>query len=574
MGPGAVRKSAWKMALGYWISQEKGAAWGLLLMVIGCNCSLVYITVQLNLWQSAFYQVIQNYNHAGFLQEVFKYAVWASLLIMIKGYQLKTRMRLHLGWRTWLTEQYLAKWLRNRVYYSLQLTGGGVTDNPDQRISEDIELFVMLTLRLSLDLLQDGATIISFVIILWDLSGVTYCTIDRYVVPVYGYLVWAALLYAGAGTYCTLKVGKPLIKLDYDQQRYEADFRFSLFKVREYAESIAMYGGESREKSNCRSFFCRIVDNFLQIITVKKKLLWLTTGYTQVSVIFSILVAAPKYFSNQIHLGQMFQIIDAYHHVQNGFSFIIDSFSRLAQWRAVLNRLNHFLLCMEIVHRENAVAQHKRGSDLKFAVENVNVYRPDGHILIKGLQFELFPGERLLLTGPSGSGKSTLLRTIAGFWPYQNGHVLLPRAGEIMFVPQKSYTPIATLRQILLYPLERQTVKDGTLIEMLSACKLEYLSKKLDVALDWGQALSLGEQQKIACVRILFCQPKWLFLDEITSGMDETAEQSIYQLLLLRLPRAAIVSIGHRSSLLTYHKKVLQLDGKSGWRIIDSSTVR
>lgn len=569
MKRGVVLRSAWKIARAYWFSEEKWTAWGLLLVVIALNLSLVYITVRLNVWQSSFYQVIQNYNQAGFFAEVASYVLLAFAFILVKGYQIYTRMLLHIHWRSWLTDRYLSRWMQNKTYYRLQLMTESAADNPDQRISEDIELFVLLTLRLSLDLLQDAVTVLSFVVILWELSGIIELSFGEWSFSLPGYLVWAALVYAGIGTYFTLRVGRPLVKLDYDQQRYEADFRFSLFRVREYGESIAFYKGEGQEKRNCMAHFQHVIENFRKIILVRKRLMWLTTSYSQVSVIFAILVASPGYFRNQIHLGQMFQVIDAYHHVQTGFSFIIDSFTRLAQWRAVVNRLNHFLVCMEAIPPEQVGDTRERikGLKKKFVTEALHVFRPDGGRLLGECSLTLEQGDRVLITGASGCGKSTLLRTLSGLWPYMSGKVRWHQAGSIFFIPQKAYMPVDSLRQALVYPSGSAVVKDVRLEEMLKECRLSHLIGQLDEIRDWGQALSLGEQQRVAFIRMLLRQPAWLFLDEATSALDEKMEEEMYTLLLKKLPYTAIISVGHRKSLFKYHQKQLDLDGAGGWSL-------
>jgi putative ATP-binding cassette transporter len=570
MRRGVVLRNGWRIASTYWFSDGKWSAWLLLLSAVGLNLILVYITVQLNLWQGNFYLVIQNYNYAGFVAAIIRYGLLALLLIVVKGYQIYFRMLLHIQWRRWLTDRYLAAWLRYKAYYRLQLTSYNLTDNPDQRISEDVDLFVSITLRLTLDLLNDLITVCSFLLLLWNLSGVIYLAVGKYALVIGGYLVWIALAYAGIGTYCTFRLGRPLVRLDYDQQRYEADFRFSLMRVRENAESIAFYNGEQQEKQNCLHHFKYLADNFTKIITVRKRLMWLTTGYTHISVIFAIVVASPRYFRGQIHLGQMFQIIDAYNHVQTGFSFIIDSFTRLAQWRAVINRLNSFLACIDAVHlaRLDQQQQMFQQQDGAFSVRNISVFQPNGNSLIRNLTLHLTRGERLMITGPSGCGKSTLLRTFAGLWPFATGHIARPHDDRIMFVPQKSYLPIDTLRKVLLYSGTGRRCTDQELIQMLQECRLAHLVDKLAETRDWGQVLSLGEQQRIAFARILLLKPDWLFLDEATSALDEPTERIVYELVATALTNTAIVSVGHRHTILHYHKHRLALDGAGGWRML------
>jgi vitamin B12/bleomycin/antimicrobial peptide transport system ATP-binding/permease protein len=569
MRRGVVLRKGWKMASAYWFSNESASAWLLLLSAIGLNMVLVYITVELNLWQGNFYLVIQNMNQGGFIDAIVKYGLWVLLLIVVKGYQIYFRMLLHIHWRRWLTDRYLSQWLQNKTYYQLQLTNSNFADNPDQRISEDVDLFVSITLRLTLDLLNDMITICSFLVILWNISGVVSFSFSTFNFTIYGYLVWTALAYAMIGTYCTFRLGRPLVKLDYDQQRYEADFRFSLMRIRENAESIALYDGENQEKENCLQRFKYIVDNFTKIIAVRKQLMWLTTGYSHISVIFAIAMASPRYFRGQIHLGQMFQIIDAYNYVQTGFSFIIDSFTRLAQWRAVINRLNSFLLCIDTAKMEKLAQEKQMVNKQKgeFSIRNVSISQPDGHNLVNALNVHLNPGERLIITGPSGCGKSTLLRTFAGLWPFATGCIDIPYKGRIMFVPQKPYMPIDKLRKVLLYSGSQRQVADHELMDVLKDCRLAHLAEQLDEIRDWGQILSLGEQQRIAFARILLLKPEWLFLDEATSALDEATEKIVYERVLKILPRTSIVSVGHRKTIFPYHKNCLTLDGKGGWYI-------
>lgn len=570
MRRGVVILSAFKIARKYWFSEEKWSAWGLLLAVIALNLGLVYLTVLINYWQGSFYGLIQDYDQTAFLEALAKFGLLSLLFVIVRGYQNYTRMQLHIRWRRWLTNNFLRNWMSCQTYYRIQLFASQAADNPDQRISEDVDQFVSYTLRLSIDLLQDLASMCSFFFILWELSGVLILSIGPLSIPVYGYLVWVALAYAGLGTYLTVRLGWPLIQLDYNQQKYEADFRFALVRVRENAESIALYRGEKQESMALLGWFNYIVANYLKIIDVRTQLSLFTAAYTRVSVIFALFAASPRYFTRQIHLGQMFQIVDAYQHVQSGLSFIIDSFTRVAQWRAVVNRLNSFLVCMEMVRAEakNAsleVTYHQRSV---FEAEQLSVSRPDGYRLINELTFSAGSGERLLVAGPSGCGKSTLLRTLAGIWPYTEGAIRLPSRDTVMYVPQKPYMPIDQLRYVLYYPQGTGALNDAKLLALLEACRLHHLSDKLDEIADWGQTLSLGEQQRIAFIRVLLAEPGWLFLDEATSALDEPTEQVMYELISRFLPRTAVVSVGHRRTLQQFHSRRLELDGLGGWRIV------
>lgn len=569
-GKTALLLTSWKIARSYWFSEEKWSAWGLLLTVVSLNLAIVYFLVLINTWQVNFYEVIQSRNYEGFIKAIGQFSILAVCLVVIRGYQIYTRMLLHIRWRGWMTEKYLSDWLYNKTYYLLQLSPDHDMDNPDQRISEDIEMFVWLTLRLSLDLLQDLVTVLSFVIILWELSGVLTFTLSGYQFSISGYLVWVAMLYAMVGTYWTVKTGRPLVKLDFDQQRNEADFRFSLMRLRENAESIALYGGEKQEKWSFHQGFGKILATYRKIMTIRKQLTWLTSAYTQVSGIFASIAASPRYFSGQIHLGQMFQIVDAYHHVQTGFSFVVDSFTILAQWRAVVNRLNNFLVSMEMARNQSQRAYKldiSRESSSVYSAKNLQILLPDGCPLIKDFSLSIKPAEKLLIMGESGCGKSTLLRTFAGIWPYASGKIRIPEGQKVMFVPQKSYLPFSSLREILFYPDIIKGNNDTKMQEVLLMCKLAHLTGKLGMIADWGHTLSLGEQQRVAFARVLLQKPNWLFLDEATSALDENTEQAIYQMIVDTMANTAIISVGHRSTLMKYHKTKIELNSKGNCTI-------
>ncbi len=565
---GVVLRSAWKMGRGYFFSESKKEAWLLLLIVISLNLFLVYITVELNIWQGNFYQVLQLKDHRGFLEAIAIYAGLAVILIVVKGAQTYFRLLLQINWRRWLTKEYLRRWLDRKSYYRLQFVHKDYADNPDQRISEDVDLFVSLTLRLSLDCLHDMITVISFVVILWNLSGLLVVAIFGYTFMIQGYMVWAAFIYAIFGTYFTVKFGKPLIQLDYDKQKYEADFRYSLIRVREYSESIALYGGELAEEKNCLAHFTYLVQNFRQIIQVRKQLMWLTTAYAHIAVVFAVAAASPRYFAGKIQLGQLFQITDAFYHVQNGLSFIIDSFTKVAHWRAVVNRLNGFLVSMEeldIKMISPSRGECKIGSDIHLS--QVSIYKPDKIVLIKGLKLHLPKSKSLIVTGASGCGKSTLVKTLAGLWKNYDGNVSIPNPRESLFVPQKPYMPIDTLRNALFYPDIKRKITDEEIGSLLERCCLPSFKNRLNEFGDWGKILSLGEQQRIAFVRILIHQPKWLFLDEATSALDEVNQEIMYGLVKKFLPDTAIISVGHRQSIMRYHQLCLNIEKDTSWSL-------
>jgi putative ATP-binding cassette transporter len=559
----------WQITKGYWISGEKWRARLLLGIIVGLNLGHVYVFVLLNEWNNTFYNTLQNHDKPGFVSALGTFSILATCHIVLAVYELYMQQHLEIKWRRWLTQEYLQKWLQKRSYYRMQLTDNS-TDNPDQRISEDLKLFVNLTLRLSLGLLKATVTLLSFIAILWHLSGSLSIPIGENQISIPGYMVWIAILYATVGTWLTAKIGNPLVGLTYSQQRYEADFRFSLMRLRENSESIALYGGERQEQDNLLKRFHMVVNNFRDLMLRQKKLTWFTSGYSQIAIIFPLVVAAPRYFSNQIQLGGLMQIGSAFGRVQDALSFFVDSYSLFAEWQAVINRLNGFSNSINKAHyiSEKEKIKVTHGEQLPFQVSQLHINLPNGERLLKKLDLTINKGDSLLIMGPSGCGKSTLMRTLAGIWPFGEGNITIPTEKKLLFLSQKSYLPLGTLRQSLLYPYNNSGfTTDENIRKVMALCKLNDLADKLDKVEDWSHILSLGEQQKIAFVRAILHQPDWLFLDEATSAIDESTEKELYKLLQTHLKDAAIISVGHRSTLTNYHAKKLVIDNMGNWRL-------
>jgi putative ATP-binding cassette transporter len=561
-------KEMWRLTRAYWRSEEKWGARGLLAVIVGLNLGDVYLLVLLNEWNNRFYNALQNYDHRVFFKALGDFSILAGILIVISVYELYFQQMLEIKWRRWMTEHYLKEWLTQQSYYLLQLFNNN-TDNPDQRISEDLRLFVSSTLDLSIGLLKATVTLLSFVMILWRLSGSLSFLLGHNHMTVPGYMVWAAIGYAVIGTWLTTKIGRPLVKLNFDQQRYEADFRFSLVRLRENSESIAFYRGENQEQVNFSGRFKKVFGNFRELMYRQKKLTWLTSGYSQLAIIFPFLVAAPRYFSRQILLGGLIQIASAFGRVQDALSFFVASYSSIAEWQAVVNRLVGFNNNIDLVRSSSAKApiQVNDSTDQTFTVSNLGVSLPNGRLLLDNLEFKLNKGDTLLITGPSGSGKSTLMRTLAGIWPFAKGNIDFPQDECVLFLPQKPYLPLGSLRETLLYPHGIGGISDQTLQAVMGMCKLSQLSEQLDKVENWSQVLSLGEQQRIAFARTLLQQPKWLFLDEATSALDEPTESLMYRLLSEQLQDSAIISVGHRQTLASYHRKRLHIDGTGKWTL-------
>ena len=553
-------RQAWDLAWPYWKSDERWSAIGLLVSVIALNLFAVWLNVRLNTWNNDFYNALQQYNWIEFWRQFGIFGIIAFALIVDAVYSLYLRQILHIRWRRWLTEHFLHRWLDDQQYYRMQLDQS-VTDNPDQRISDDLDSFATMSLGLSLGLLSSFVTLVSFLSILWVLSGALTVPLGggaRISIP--GYMVFAALIYAVAGTFLTRWIGYPLVRLGFNQQRYEADFRFSLVRLRENAENVAFYGGEARELDTFQTRFGRIIENWWGIIRRRKKLTWLTTGYGQLAIVFPFIVAAPRYFNKVIQLGGLMQIASAFGQVQDSLSFIISSYTEIAQYQAVVQRLSGFGERMDEITAQRQAVQPiaiERGG-VGVEVEALDLNLPDGSPLRHDLALAAGPGNALLITGPSGAGKSTLLRALAGLWPFGRGRIRVAD-GDALFLPQRPYLPLGTLADALAYPRAAAGLARANLVEALRAVGLPQLAERLDEEGNWAQRLSIGEQQRLAFARVLLARPEIVFLDEATSALDEAAEMSLYRLLRDASWQPTIVSVGHHRTLRRFHDTIVDL---------------
>ncbi len=551
-------KKLWRLIKPYWTSEERWVARSLLGLVIALNLGLVYLNVQFNDWYGRFYDALQDKNLPHFWRELGIFTGLAFAYIAVAVYQYYVRQMLYLRWRRWLTQRYLKNWLANRVYYRIELANRA-TDNPDQRIQDDVGSFASQTLFLGLDAMSKFVTVCSFFLILWDLSGPLNFTIAGLAITIPGYMLWAAIIYAVAGSGLIQRIGRKLANLYFGQQRYEADFRFSLVRLRENAEGVALYRGEGDESVRLLERFERVLDNWLAIMRLNKTLYWFTNFYSQLAVIFPFVVGAPRYFSGLIKLGTLMQIANAFGTVQDALSWFINSYQDIANWRASVDRLTSFDQAIA-----EAVASGEGGISVvpapqaSLSIEHAVVETPDRKPLITA-DATIAEGEHVLLAGPSGSGKSTLFRVIAGIWPYGAGQILLPQLRRLLFLPQKPYVPIGSLRNAVTFPAEPGAFSDAEIVDVLKACELGQQADHLDQQDHWDRRLSPGEQQRLAVARALLQKPDWLFLDEATSALDPELEAKLYRLIQERLPKATVLSIAHRSSLNAFHRRRLRL---------------
>ena len=551
----------WRLVVPYFRSEERWIAIALLAGAIGLTLASVTVNVAFSEWNRRFYDSLQNKDEAAFWTEMVNFGWIAALAIAFGVARGLVSPYLRLRWRRWLTGHYLDHWLDGRGYYRIELERK--VDNADQRISEDLRLLGFYTMTLLLGLISAVATLISFLFILWQLSGPMSLAFIGLDVVIPGYMVWAALIYAFLGTWLANLVGRRLIPLNFLQQRYEANFRFGLMRVRENAEGIALYRGEPRENAVLEERFTDVFNNAWRVLVTEMQLVFYQIGYGQLAIIFPYLVTAPRFFAGAITLGVVMQTAQAFGQVQTALSFFIDNYTNVAELRAVMDRLKGLQTAIDEKPPENITVTPEAGR-ADVGTRGLDLALPTGQTLLKDLDLTLPKGAWTLISGSSGSGKSTLFRALAGIWPFGRGRVLIPAGARVLFLPQKPYIPIATLRDAVKYPDENSTANDAEVVQALEAARLGHLAGRLDEEAHWSNILSGGEQQRLAIARALVFKPDWLFLDEATASLDETNEAAVYGVLKERLPQATVVSIGHRPSLREWHATRLDLKRAPG----------
>jgi putative ATP-binding cassette transporter len=554
--------TVWRIAAPYFRSEDKWAGRVLLAAVIAIELSLVGINVLLNEWNNRFYNALQEKNWEIFVRQIGIFCVLATFYIALSVYQLYLNQWLQIRWRRWMTRRYLGEWLHDANHYRMQLQGDAA-DNPDQRISDDVKLFVDQTLSLGVGLLSSVVTLASFVIILWGLSAASPLTISGHEFAIPGYLVWGALIYAVFGTALTQWIGSPLVNLSFEQQRFEADFRFNLVRVRENSEQIALLRGEGAERQRLSERFGRVIDNWYSIMSRTKRLTAFTASYSQAAVIFPYILVAPAYFGNKIQLGGMMQTASAFSSVQQSLSFFVSIYRSLAEWRAVVARLSGFEMSIgsaatQATRPDSIDVVPSKGTD-GIDLEQLLVRLPNGTPLVSADGFTIRAHERILVTGPSGAGKSTLFRAIAGIWSFGVGSIAVPANAKLMMLPQRPYFPVGSLQAAIVYPAETGAFSADRVKDVLISVGLPRLASRLEDEAHWNRMLSLGEQQRLGLARALLHSPQFLFLDEATASLDEPSEAALYRLLEQKLPATTIVSIGHRSTLEAFHQRNVAL---------------
>ncbi len=547
-----------RLARPFWTSEERGKARATAALVATLTLVLVWVSVLLVQLGGAIFDAVQNYDLKEFLHALKSWTLWAFLYCTVYVYQSYATMALTIRWRRWMTDYFLKQWLGGKTFYFLQISGQPA-DNPDQRISEDIRDFIGTNdglggaIPLIVGVVQQIATLLAFVTLLWKVGGALPLLHGRLLI--HGYLIWGALIYAVLGSLIIAKLGFPIINLSFNQQRYEADFRFGLVRLRENSESIALSQGETVEQADMMGRFGSVVQNYRAIMSRTKKINGFSIGYNQAAAVMPYFLCAPVYFAHRMTLGGLNQAAQSFGYVQGAVSFFITSYTAIAQWRAVIQRLTGFTQAVEAARAlsQQPAAQTTAGRNGTLTTHGLTLALPNGRTLFRDLNLSLEEGQSALISGPSGSGKSTLLRALSGLWPYSGGAIEQPAGFDAMVLPQKPYLPVGTLAAALTYPAPASGFAPHDIAAALARVRLPHLADRLDESQNWALQLSPGEQQRVALARAFLHQPRWLFLDEATSGLDEPTEAALYQELATALPRTTVISVGHRTSLHKFH---------------------
>ena len=548
----------WRLTAAYFSPSrsKKPLVW--LVLIVFFTLLAVRMNVLFSFWYNDFYSAMQRLDARKFWFSVVVFAVLATIHVVRAMLNLYLTKAFQIRWRVWLSEVLIERWMRGQAYYRTQFVKENA-DNPDQRIQQDVESFASESLRLSMGLLNAVVSLFAFSIILWGLSGPL--TLLGWEMP--RAMVFLVYFYVIVATVFALKIGRPLIRLQFLNEQFNANFRYALIRLREYGESIAFYRGEGVERTNLLARFGSVISNMWATVFRLLKFTGFNLSVSQASTIFPYVVQAPRLFSKQIMLGDVMQTAESFSQVSDALSFFRNSYDEFAAYRAVVNRLSGFLDSTE--EAEQLPSLHIIPGTQQLVLDALTVSTPGASVLVEKLSCNLTRASSLLIRGKSGIGKTTLLRAVAGLWPYVEGRVTRPVGSDALFLPQKPYLPLGSLRQALYYPAAVPANDDAA--EVLSQCQLGHLRAKLDDEADWGQSLSLGEQQRLAIARVLLNRPQIVFLDEASSAMDEGLEYAMYQLLRESLPETIMVSVGHRSSLLEFHAQELELLGGGQWRL-------
>ncbi len=563
----AFLRRFFRLAAPFFTSEEKWMAWTLLIGVLALTSVQIAIAIRLNVWNRDFFNALESHDWNGFIYQMELFGLLAATTMGIAVYQVYVRQLLQLRWRRWLTARFVDRWLEDGRHYQLNFIDSGV-DNPDQRISENTRHATEMAIEFGLGIFDKTITLISFIGILWTISGPLDVTLGTMSFRIPGYMVFAALLYAGIGSILTYFVGRPIVAANRLQTAKEADYRFALVRLRENSEAVALIRGEADEKGVLTGYFNDVLASTIGLMRTQRRLMWLTSFYAAVGMVYPTLVASPRFFAGAITLGVLMQITAAFGQVQTSLNWFVDNFPRIAEWRSHVERLLEF---DEVLH-STAEAQSESGESTSIHIadstaegidglrfDDLQIALADGSVVITDANTLISKGERVLIVGPSGSGKSTLFRAVAGLWPWGTGKITMPDRNLMMFMPQRPYLPLGTLREALAYPSVAQEFSDATLEAALRRCGLENLVERLDERERWDRVLSGGEQQRLAFARVFLHKPEWVFMDEATSALDEDAQQAVMSLFTEELAGTTLVSIAHRPGMDAFHDRTLTL---------------
>jgi putative ATP-binding cassette transporter len=553
----------WALAADYFSPRRNWRPLAMLALILFLTLCAVRLEVLFSSWYNTMYSALQKLDEGGFWTAMLLFAILASIHVLRSLVDFYVQQAFTIRWRVWLNEKLLSQWLGRQAYYRSQYLDTPV-DNPDQRIQQDVATFVTMSLSLSMGVVNALVSTFAFTLILWNLSG----PMSVFGVDVPRAMVFLVFAYVLIATVFAIWIGRPLIPLNFLNERYNADYRYALVRLREYSESIAFYAGEKVEGALLRGRFAQVIGNAWAIVYRTLKFLGFNFTVTQAAVVFPLVIQAQRFFSQQISLGDLMQTAQAFGRLQDNLSFFRNAYDDFATYRATLNRLSGFTRAIADAGALPEPDSREQGSAL--VLHGLNVAKPDGAALLDSLDLTVLPGESLLIRGPSGSGKTTMLRAIAGLWPYCQGSITRPE-GESLFLSQKPYLPQGSLRAALHYPKAPagSTQARERDEQILAAVQLGHLAARLDQVDDWSRILSLGEQQRLAFGRLLLAAPRAAFLDEATSAMDEGLEDAMYRLVREHLPDTALLSVGHRSTLFAHHERqlILKGDGIGGWEL-------
>jgi vitamin B12/bleomycin/antimicrobial peptide transport system ATP-binding/permease protein len=532
--------------------------------------------VRLNQWNGAFFDAVEKRATSAFFDQLLVFLVIVAVLLALVVAQTWLQERLKIRLRQRLTQVLLDLWLRPNHAYQLGFMGKSGSQ-PDQRMQEDCRLFSELSTELGVGMLQALLLLVSFIGVLWGLSSPVTFTLAGTPITIPGYMVWVAVGYAGIGSGLTWLVGRPLIRLNTERYARGADLRFALVRVNESAESVALYNGEPDERRSLDEFVEAVLKASRRLSGGLARLTWITSGYGWLAIVVPILAAAPDYFAGRLSFGEMMMVVGAFNQVQSALRYFVDNFPKIADWRSAVLRVATFrqaALDLDEVAAENRridIAPHPKGW---LSFEGVSIALNDGSILIEDATAEIKPGERVLIMGESGAGKSTLFRAISGLWPWGSGKVRVPKPEEMMFLPQRPYLPLGTLRAAISYPASPDTFDDNNVRAALERCGLGEFLDMLDRHERWDRSLSLGQQQRVAFARVILHKPQWVFMDEATSALDEENQASMLALFENELKGASVLSIGHRPGLEEFHTRTLHIRKTSEGAILLARPIR